>query len=149
MSDPILIRAHPPMIPVVALLRAQGLPAEDITVEHLEHFFFAGDEGAPLGLVGVEIYGPHALLRSLAVAEGNRSRGLGSALVRQAEEYAFRQGVKDLFLLTTTAERFFNRLGYARSERAAAPVCIQQTREFAGLCPASSAFMVKVLRGNS
>jgi amino-acid N-acetyltransferase len=36
-------------------------------------------------------------------------------------------------------------MGYRRVDRAEAPPSIQSTREFAGLCPASSAFMVKRL----
>ncbi len=48
--------------------------------------------------------------------------------------------------LTTTAETFFKRLGYERIERSQAPLSIERTREFASLCPASSAFMVKSLK---
>jgi len=145
MADLFLIHARPALAPTLALLRAQGLPAEDLTAAHLEHFFFAGNGSAPIGLVGIEIYGSQALLRSLAVARGERRRGLGTALVRHAEDHAARHGATNLFLLTTTAEEFFGRLGYARIERTKAPLSIQQTREFSGLCPASSAFMTKQL----
>ncbi|HWX33859.1 MAG TPA: hypothetical protein VNZ53_41320 [Steroidobacteraceae bacterium] len=72
MNEPLMIRARPPLSTAVALLEAQGLPVSDITAGHLEHFFFAGSDGAPTGLVGLEIYGTDALLRSLVVA---RTRG--------------------------------------------------------------------------
>jgi amino-acid N-acetyltransferase len=68
---------------------------------------------------------------------------LGSALTNHAEQYAASKGVRSIYLLTTTAEAFFKRLGYERIERSHAPTSIQQTREFAHLCPASSAFMLK------
>jgi amino-acid N-acetyltransferase len=141
-----MIRGRPPRSTVVALLQAQGLPVSDITDEHLEHFFFVGSDGSPAGLVGLELHGTDALLRSLVVAENARSQGLGSALVGHAEQYATSKSVRSIYVLTTTAEAFFKRLGYEGVERSRAPPSIERTREFAGLCPASSAFMLKLLK---
>ncbi len=86
-----------------------------------------------------------ALLRSLAVAAHVRGRGVGRALLADAERYARSHEVKDIYLLTTTAERFFARAGYERVERDSAPREIQQTEEFSTLCPATSALMRKRL----
>jgi amino-acid N-acetyltransferase len=146
MSQRFMIRGRPPRSGAVALLQAQGLPASDITDEHLEHFFFAGPDGSPTGLVGLELHGSNALLRSLAVGDNSRRKGLGSTLVEHAEQYATSKNVRSIYLLTTTAEAFFKRLGYERIERSQAPPSIERTREFAGLCPASSAFMMKSLQ---
>jgi amino-acid N-acetyltransferase len=140
-----MIRGRPPRSTALALLEAQGLPVSDITGEHLEHFFFVGSDGSPTGLVGLELYGVNALLRSLVVVESARGKGLGATLIDHAEQYAASKGVRSLYLLTTTAEAFFKRLGYEPIERSYAPPSIQRTREFAGLCPASSAFMLKAL----
>jgi amino-acid N-acetyltransferase len=141
-----MIRGRPPRSAAVALLQAQGLPFSDITDEHLEHFFFMGSDGSPTGLVGIEIYGTDALLRSLVVAENARTRGVGSALVQHAEDYATSRRVSGMYLLTTTSESFFQRRGYQRVDRTTqAPLAIQSTAEFASLCPASSAFMMKRL----
>jgi amino-acid N-acetyltransferase len=129
----------------VALLEAQGLPVSDITDEHLEHFFYIGSDGSPIGLVGVEIYGTDALLRSLVVADTARTQGIGASLVQHAEDYATSHSVAAMYLLTTTAERFFENRGYRRIDRTQAPRAIQSTPEFASLCPASSAFMIKQL----
>ena len=145
MTEPLMIRGRPPRSTAVALLQAQGLPVSDITDEHLEHFFFIGSAGSPTGLVGLEIYGADALLRSLVVGDNARSKGLGSELVEHAEQYAASKSVRSIYLLTTTAEAFFKRLGYERIDRSQAPPSIERTREFASLCPASSAFMVKSL----
>jgi amino-acid N-acetyltransferase len=142
---PQAIRNRPRRATAVTLLEAEGLPASDLTDAHLEHFFFAGTDDAPTGLAGVELYGVDALLRSLIVGEGERGKGLGSALVRHVERYAASRQVRAIYLLTITAEAFFKGLGYERIERSQAPTAIQQTREFASLCPASSAFMVKLL----
>jgi amino-acid N-acetyltransferase len=143
MPEPIMIRGRPPRSTAVALLQAQGLPVSDITDEHLEHFFFVGSDGSPTGLVGLELYGTDALLRSLVVGENARSQGLGSALVEHAEQHAASRSVRSIYLLTTTAGVYFQRLGYERINRSQAPPSIERTREFASLCPASSAFMVK------
>jgi amino-acid N-acetyltransferase len=148
MSEPFIILGRPPRSGALALLHCQGLPVSDITDAHLEHFFFVGNGDFPTGLVGVEIYDSVALLRSLVVSENARSKGLGSALTQHAEQYAASKNVGAMYLLTTTAELFFNRLGYQRIDRTQAPPFIERTREFADLCPASSAFMVKSLSRN-
>jgi amino-acid N-acetyltransferase len=140
-----MIRGRPPRATAVALLEAQGLPISDITDEHLEHFFYIGSDGSPSGLVGVEIYGTNALLRSLVVTDTARTQGIGASLVQHAEDYAASHSVADMYLLTTTAESFFERRGYRRVDRTQAPRAIQSTPEFASLCPASSAFMIKQL----
>jgi amino-acid N-acetyltransferase len=145
MPDVLMIRERPPHLSVAALLEAEGLPASDLTEAHLEHFFFTSSDGAPCALVGLEIYGEAALLRSLVVSPAARSRGLGSALVLHAEEYAAAHQVRALYLLTTTAEPYFEHRGYRRIDRSQAPPSIQSTREFASLCPSSSAFMIKRL----
>ena len=145
MPEPLMIGERPRRPGVVALLDAEGLPASDLTEAHLQHFFFTGTQEAPSALVGLEIYGQDALLRSLVVNGAARTQGLGSALVVHAETYAAAHGVRDLYLLTITAESFFKRRGYRQLDRAAAPPSIKSTREFAGLCPASSAFMFKRL----
>jgi amino-acid N-acetyltransferase len=145
MQEALIIRDRPRQSSVVALLEAEGLPASDLTEAHLRHFFFTGTDGAPSALVGLEIYGRDALLRSLVVSAVARTQGLGSALILHAEQYAAAHGVHALYLLTTTAESFFEHRGYRRIDRAQAPPAISSTREFASLCPASSAFMIKQL----
>jgi amino-acid N-acetyltransferase len=114
-----------------------------LTEAHLENFFFTGTDGAPSALVGLEIYGDAALLRSLVVSTAARTQGLGSALVLHAEEYAATHRVRSLYLLTTAAEAYFEHQGYRRIDRSEAPPSIQSTREFSVLCPSSSALMVK------
>src|SRR5580658_1163129 len=77
MAAPLLIRGRPPYAPVAAMLANAGLPVEDLSEGQLEHFFYAGSDASPTGLVGLEIYGADALLRSLVVEE--RERGQGAA----------------------------------------------------------------------
>jgi amino-acid N-acetyltransferase len=139
------IFAHPNEPSVKQLLSESGLPTADITAQHLAHFFGCGHGPELEGVVGVELYGDVALLRSLAVTPDRRGSGLGSRLVAHAERHAQDQGVNSLCLLTTTAEAFFLRRGYTRIPREEAPAAIKATKEFSGICPVSSAFMVKHL----
>ncbi len=140
---------HPPASAVTRILGEAGLPYSDLTDAHLEHFFGCGSISAPEGIVGLELYGSVALLRSLAVSSKCRRRGCGTALVAQAELFAQSQGAREICLLTTTAQRFFERLGYARVPREAAPVAIQGTLEFSTLCPLDSAFMASACQSRS
>ena len=139
------IFANPDESAVKQLLSESGLPIEDITAQHLQDFFGCGSGLELDGLVGLELYGEVALLRSLAVASSRRGSGVGSGLVAHAERHARDQGVQSLYLLTTTAEKFFLRRGYARIPRDEAPAAIKGTKEFSGICTTSSAFMVKYL----
>ena len=145
MSSPLEISKRPGLQVAVRLLREANLPTEDLTDSHVEHFSFAGPAAEPTGLVGLEVFGDVGLLRSLVVAADRRGHGDGQRLLAHAETQARSSGVRTLYLLTTTAETFFARHGYARLSREDAPAAIRSTREFAGICPASSAFMGKVL----
>ena len=145
---------------IVALLEAAVLPTSDITPSKLEHFSVLHDGGdgdgndAALAAVGgLEIFDDAddaaALLRSVAVADSHRGRGIGQLMVRRLERIARarrQQEVAALYLLTTTADRFFSKLGYSAVPRASVPKCIQNTREFSEICPASAVCMVKKLR---
>jgi amino-acid N-acetyltransferase len=94
----------------------------------------------------VERHGTVGLLRSLAVRQDRRGGGLGSALVLEAERVAAGQGIRALYLLTTTAEQFFFHRGYEHTPRDAAPPEIGATTEFRSTCPSSAAFMRKPLQ---
>ena len=135
----------PTLSGAIHLLTSAGLPASDLTDAHMDTFFYAGSATAPDAMVGMEIHGPDALLRSLVVAPALRERGLGQLLVAKAERYARECGVSTVYLLTVTAEKFFLARGYTSAARDAAPPSIRRTTEFAGLCPASSAFLSKHL----
>jgi amino-acid N-acetyltransferase len=141
----VVIQPRPQLSAATALLEQSQLPASDLADAHMEHFFFAGSREKPVGLVGLELFGPCALLRSLAVAGDSRAAGLGSALVERAETHARECGARSIYLLTMTAETFFARRGYLAASRETAPAAIRNCREFADLCPSTSAFLVKTL----
>lgn len=145
MLRPFSISPCPTLEAISGLLTAARLPTEDLTEAHCQHFYYSGPASAPTGLIGLELFGDVALLRSLVVTPEGRGHGQGSDLLKHAETQAQTLGVRSLYLLTTTAEAFFSKHGYRRTPRESAPEAIRATREFADICPASSAFMVRQL----
>jgi amino-acid N-acetyltransferase len=131
---------------VAALLAAAELPSDDLHDSSKVLLFGEQSAGRLTAVVGLECYGGAALLRSLAVDITERGKGLGKKLVEYAEAKARSIGIEHLYLLTNTAQEFFERHGYQSIERVAAPEAIARTAQFSELCPASSAFMVKHLR---
>ena len=128
---------------ITALLAENALPIADISVSSPFKFFGIRDGGALTAVVGLELYPPFGLLRSLAVRSTFRKRGLARELVSFTESWSATQGVESLFLLTTSAEQLFLGLGYSLASRDKAPSSIQATSQLSSLCPASSAFLSK------
>ncbi|RZI42539.1 GNAT family N-acetyltransferase [Herbaspirillum sp. HC18] len=141
------IRAPRPIdLPAIqALLDSNALPSSDLTEDHLKHFIVLAQASRIAGSVGLEIHGENALLRSLAVDTMMRGEGLGARLLELIEERAQDLGVRQLYLLTTSAATFFEHNGYDRIERAAVPETIRNTRQFTGICPSSATCLSKKL----
>jgi amino-acid N-acetyltransferase len=125
---------------VEALLAGAGLPTDGVD-EHLPSFFVEDDGGRLVGAVGLELYGEHALLRSVVVASSARGTGLGSTLTRRALDEARARGVRAVYLLTTTAEAFFPRFGFERTGWEEIPEPVQASRELRGACPSTAVAM--------
>jgi N-acetylglutamate synthase-like GNAT family acetyltransferase len=145
-TAPTIRRATTADAPAVeALLTASHLPLEGVR-EALGCFVVAYEDTRLVGVAGIEecgVRGEHALLRSVAVDPAWRSRGLGRTLVGRAIELAESRGAKALYLLTTTAERYFPSFGFVPTRRDAVPDDVRATAEFQGACPASATVMVR------
>lgn len=144
LSAPPVTPAHAEDLPdVLALLSASGLPDAGVAERFPTGFLVARDpaDGSLAGVAGVEAHGQAGLLRSVAVRPGLRGSGLGQALARAAVELARAQGLDELYLLTTTAENFFPRLGFQRIARAELPAELDASEELRGACPASAVAM--------
>ncbi len=129
--------------PEIARLLQQGqLPLAGAR-EHLRSFMVcrAGSDVVATG--GLELYEDVALLRSVAVASTYRSRGIGRALVDALVERAWAHGAQQVALLTTTAERYFERQGFVIVSRASLPGALSASAEFQGACPERATAMVK------
>jgi amino-acid N-acetyltransferase len=127
------------------LLQESELPVEDLGPDKLDGFLVAEDGDELVGLIGLQVLGTTGLLRSLVVAKPVRSSGLGGKLVGALESAAQAAGIRELWLLTIDAERFFERQGFVIVTREVVPDSIRATEEFAGLCPVDAYLMVKAL----
>ncbi len=129
------------------LIGACGLHTEDLTDGMLRDFLVARKGGDLVGVVGLEVCGKEALLRSLAVEEAHRGQGLGRKLAASVERVARSRGAETLYLLTLTAEGLFAKRGYEKVERESTPEKIRLTEEFSRLCPATAVCMRKSIVG--
>lgn len=118
---------------VEALLTSAGLPLDGVGPA-FRSGVVARDDGRIVGCAAVELYGPAALVRSVAVDPAARGLGLGSALVAAVETLARDAGAQEAYLLTESAERWFPRFGYAPIPRAEAEPAIGTSVEFTVAC---------------
>lgn len=125
---------------VEQLLLSSRLPIEGVK-ENFSSFVVAEDAGTIAGAIGLERYGSAALLRSAVVSPANRGAGVGRQLVESLLQRAREDGIDEVYLLTTTAETYFPRFGFARTTRAAVPETVKESAEFRGACPDTAVVM--------
>lgn len=130
---------------VCRLLMELKLPTAGVQ-EWWGGFTVAESEERLVGVAGVETYADGALLRSVAVQPSMRGGGLARTLVGKALDTARDAGAKDVYLLTTTAERYFPRLGFVAVPRDTIPKSVQASIEFRGACPDTATAMHLALR---
>ena len=130
---------------VVRLLEAAALPTAGLTPS-LPDFLVAEESGRIVGAIGLEVYGEYGLLRSAVVDAGRRNSGLGRDLVESLLLRAETKGTREIYLLTTTAERFFPRFGFAAIGRGEVATPVRASEEFRGACPDSAVVMRRVAR---
>ena len=129
---------------VKQILEDAGLPLVDLTAAHMGHFMGARlKTGELAGVIGLEVYERAGLLRSLAIREEYRGRGIAGELINTLHAYALSAGIGDLYLLTTTAEGYFARHGFEPFDRQKVPVPVGESAEFRSLCPDTAVCMRK------
>lgn len=127
----------------VKLLEQNNLPTSDLSAA--SKLFLLEDDNEVLGTIALEHEGKEGLLRSLCVSQSKRNAGVGQKLVDFIEDLARKQGVENLYLLTTTAANFFSKRDYQIFDRSEVSPFIQSTSEFSSVCPASATVMMKKL----
>ena len=126
-------------------LAGAGLPADDIAEPGRSFLRFSDAEGRTVGFGGLETCGRHVMLRSILVLPEARGRGFGAAIVARLLQQAEAAGAERAYLLTTSAQGFFETHGFVVVRRDETPPEILATRQAAGLCPASAVIMTKEL----
>ncbi len=101
---------------VLALLAASGLGADGVA-EHITDFLVAREDSRLVAAAALEDYRVAGLLRSVAVAADRRNWGLGHYLAHTLIERSRRRGHTALYLLTDTAQAYFERFGFRPVER--------------------------------
>ncbi len=139
-----LVRAATPtdLAAIEGLLTRSGLPLEGVS-DALPTFVVAQAGDEIVGVAGLELCCDNALLRSVAVADPWRSHGVGRALVTRVIADAEARGIPALYLLTTTAERYFPKFGFRPIARDQVPQDIRATAEFTTACPSSAVVMCR------
>ena len=129
---------------IEALVNGSGLPLDGLR-DLVSDTLVARAGGRVVGVAALEVYADAALLRSVAVSERLRGSGIGIRLAEAAIARARQRGVAALYLLTTTAEGFFPKFGFASTTRDNVPQSVRRSVEFTTACPASAVVMVKRL----
>lgn len=130
---------------IKAILREGNLPISDINEDNIRFFVIKADEEI-IGIIGLERYNGIGLLRSLAVKDRYKKKGVGRQLIDTLVGYAKEQNLQELYLLTTTTEKYFERFGFENIERCFVPVEIVKSRQFSKICPSSATIMKKIIR---
>ncbi len=133
---------------VRSLLAQHHLPLDGVD-DHVRTMLVARDGSRLVGTAALEIYPDGALLRSVAVDQAEQGRHIGHQLTEAALRLAKTLGVKTVFLLTTTAERFFPRFGFEQIARDDVPASVRGSAEFTSACPQSAIVMRKRLAAPS
>lgn len=125
---------------IANLLSSCNLPLDG--ARDLVSAFLLACQGEELVACGaLERFGDSALLRSVAVVEAERGSGLGQDLVHRLLDQAYEEKLRQVILLTTTADRFFPRFGFLPVTRGEVPEAVRESAEFQGACPSSSIVM--------
>ncbi|WP_291857057.1 arsenic resistance N-acetyltransferase ArsN2 [Marinilabilia sp.] len=126
---------------VIALLKENDLPFEDLNFKkHKFRLKMESDE--VIAVCAIEEYGKYGLLRSFSVRKDLQGKGIGKSLYEEVLCSCRNEGINALFLMTTTASGFFEKLGWSEIWRQAVPGDVRQSEEFKSLCPQSAVCMM-------
>jgi amino-acid N-acetyltransferase len=132
---------------IAELLSASKLVSLDETAQFGPQYAVAvAADGTVVGVAGYERYGTDILLRSVVVAESWRSTGIGARLTADRLAHAKVQGCEAAYLLTDTAENYWERHGFSKIDRRVAPKAITRSHEWSAACPVSATAMFLSLR---
>src|SRR3954452_5210714 len=132
-------------LPVIRqLLAANKLPVSGID-DHWKTFIVARDGEAVVGCGGAEAYKVAALIRSVAVADSHRGRGIGRRIVRQLVDRLASRGIREFYLLTTTAQPYFAKRGFKPIDRDEIHPQLLVSTELQGACPDTAVCMRMVM----
>jgi amino-acid N-acetyltransferase len=129
---------------IKSILIANDLPTDGVD-DHWKTFLVARDGDRIVACGGAEAYQFAALIRSVAVVPEHRKNGIGRRIVRQLLDRLASRGLREFYLLTTTAEEYFKKRGFKTIDRDEVHPQLLGSREFQGACPDTAVCMRLVM----
>lgn len=126
---------------VVDLLGQLSLPADGLSFEDAA-FVVAEMDGMSVGCAGLEVAGVNGLMRSVAVTADRRGLGIGARLVGAIHALATERNLEGLYLLTTDAQDYFARRGYAPVNHEQLPDVVTASQQYSSCALADATAMV-------
>lgn len=114
---------------VAALLKNSGLPVGDAE-EIIEAFHVALDKGRIIGCAAAERGGKSVVIRSVAVDPMYRDQGIASLLISTLLVRARAAGLREAYLLSTSAPLYFARWGFYLFRAEDAPAEVRASTTF-------------------
>ncbi len=130
---------------IAALLTAVQLPLDGLDQAEL---VIARIDGALVGCAGLERWESFGIVRSVAVADAHRGSRIAAVLVRDRLCAARFDALVGVYLLTTSATRYFERFGFSAIDRAKLPRALDGSTQVA-LPACSRATAMKLSLSNS
>ena len=124
------------------LLVAALLPSGNVGGPN-QRFIVARQNGRVVGCAGLETFGEDGQLRSMAVHWTSRNAGLGTRLHGRLLFEAVQAGVRNLYVVTTTATDFFAAQGYRKVQPADVPPGVAASEEYATFVPGGGVVMAR------
>ena len=132
-------------IPIIKqLLVANELPTDGID-DYWKTFIVAREGDDIVGCGGAEAHKFAALIRSVAVAESHRGRSIGRRIVRQLLDRLASRGIREFYLLTTTAQPYFAKRGFKPIDCDEIHPQLLGSAELQGACPDTAVCMRLVM----
>jgi amino-acid N-acetyltransferase len=128
---------------VFSLLQQANLPIEDI--DQQVQLFMLHHQQIPTGTTGWYRWQDVALLRSMSIIAAYQGKGMGKVLYNSIEQLAIEEGIRQFYLLTTTAVGFFAKAGFMVTDRNLVPEALLQLPAFAYVCPSTAIVMQKII----
>lgn len=126
---------------ILELLKRVGLPIAGVDNNISDFLVGTSKTNELLAVIGMEIAGANGLLRSLACDPNFCKQGIAAELVAAAVTAAREQGIKNLYLMTQSAEKYMRKFGFKTIERQDIPEDLLKHSELNSACPACSTCM--------
>jgi len=141
-SSGIDLRPTEPDECIYRLLESNNLPTEAIDSPDVT-LYEATCDNTRIGFGSYEFYDSTALLRSIIVDSEMRGQGIGTSICIELEDSIACKMGERIYILTTEAVEFFEKIGYEQADPTSAPRPIQNRQQFTEHSPTSTVCMKK------